>query len=766
MAKQKFASGVRLVPFVLAALLLPSCSIFRPEEPEDDKKSDRYRFLRSEERPVEETKVESIEEELVNPGKPPVNEEEKKRLEELSRRDAKAPQVPVRPAAPARFYDDFILLNGDEELEAVLYFNSAPLLDVLPAFADILGFNFIADSDLKGVVTLNLNSKMTRRELWSTFERMLFLAGAGATVEESQLKIMALPKFAQQPEGKLGREICYYPLQNSTAKDVVAQIKPFVGKDCVVVELTRPNALLIADDPLNLTKVRQLLDAIDQSGRRNWPRVAISCRNVLPARVVEELKAVLPVLGFTVTQVSDRVEQPGAVQLLGIDRLQLLVVAAATTEALEEIRKWVEIFDSSDSIDQERVFVYKVSHGKAQQLAQALSVIYNTQGSSYTIDTTTGNSRTDNLVTTGTANRTATTSGTGIATTAAGATANRNAQQTTGTNTQTDRNSNIFETPVKIFSDGVLNRLVVRTTPRTYASIKALLDRLDVVPSQVLLQVLVVEVTLTESTQFGLEFSAKGSGSGVDSLLGTNFSNLTPFGDEKQDGFTSLIANANDPENKFGYIRAMAGNTAIKVVSSPQLLVSSHTEAKIQVGSDVPIIVGGTTNSSGQVTQTYDYRNTGIILTITPQITSTNLISLNVVQELSNAVKNTTSTAIDSPEITMRNIDTAMTIANGKTMIIGGLIQEKRNDVLQSVPIINNIPFLRRIFGSTDAKVERSEILVMITGYIVNEKSPIDELIKRYNDALHSLNEFDETLGENGRPTKSAAPLDTREFWR
>ncbi len=748
----------------LAALLLgmTSCAMFRPEEDEDAKKN-RFEFLNSEQLPAKEPALaETIEQELVLPEEAKSAQEEKMRkLETLSSTGKEGEGVshetpPVKE--PSRFYDDFIMLNGDEELAVSLVFNSAPLLDVLPAFADTLGFNFVADSDLKGVVTLNLNSQMTRRELWVTFDRMLFLAGAGVTVEDSLLKIMALPKLAQQPGAKIGSEILYYSLKNSTAKDIVTQIKPFLGKDSVSIELTRPNAVLICDDAFNIAKLKQILEVVDQGARRNWPRLALPCYNILPTKVVEELQQVLPVLGFTVTQTTDRIEQPGAIQLVGIDRLQMIIISAATQDAIEEIRKWIEMFDSADSIDQERVFVYKVSHSKAAQLAQALSVIYNTQGSSLTLDTSTGNSRTDTLnstttnrSTTQTQNRNTTTGGT-----------------TTVNSTLTDQSSSMFDTSVRVFADGVLNRLVIRTTPRTYASIKALLDRLDVVPAQVLLQVLVVEVTLTESTKFGLELSAQGSGSGLNTLMGSNYDNLTPFGAEKQDGFTFLLNDPNNPENKFGYIRALAGNNAIKVISSPQLLVSSHTEARIQVGSKVPYISSGITNSSsaGSVTQDYDYMPTGIILTLTPQITSTELISLEITQELSEAIKNTTSATIDSPEFTIREIETSMTIASGRTMVIGGLIQEKHNDELQSVPIINDIPFLRRIFGSTEAKVERSEILVLVTGYIVNERSPVEDLIKRYNEALSSLNKFDESNGEKAKQRKGANKLDHSEFWR
>ena len=166
------------------------------------------------------------------------------------------------------------------------------------------------------------------------------------------------------------------------------------------------------------------------------------------------------------------------------------------------------------------------------------------------------------------------------------------------------------------------------------------------------------------------------------------------------------------------------------------------------------------------MSQSYEYKDVGVILTLTPQITSTDLISLDITQVLSAAIQNTTSSEIDSPEITKREIETSMTIAHGRTMIIGGLIQEKRNDDLQSVPFVNDIPFLRRLLGSTEAKIERSEILVLITGYIVNEKSQVEELIKRYNEALETLNDFDNTLGDKAKPRKGANKLDHSEFWR
>ena len=788
---------------LLAVLLCTSCSLFEDDkedakdapdaEKTEEKKEDRFAFLRrEEEHPTTVRKnvpmPDETGSEAVKP-RVPVDDKKLKELESANRGRSPA-TVDATSAKP--FYEDFVALNGNEELPVSLIFNSAPLLDVLSAFADILGFNFVADSDLRSVVTLNLNSTMTRREVWNTFDRMLYVAGAAARVDGSLIRVFARAKLASQPDQKaghgVGNNILFFPLTTATAREATIQLRPFLAPGAICIELTKPNAVLVCDTPAALQKVQQILECIDRNGRQNWPRAVVGCRNVLPNKLITELQEVLPVLGFYVIKPNDRTETPGAIQLIGLDRIGVVVASAATDEVLKEIRKWIDILDTADSDDQERVFVYKVRHNRASNLARALSVIYDVQGTSLSIDTDTGRTRIENV--NSPVNRYAATS----RTTAAGV-ANRTSHTAianAATNLQTDSRSNLFSNNTRIFADGTLNRLVIRTTPRTYASIKALLDRLDVVPAQVLLQVLVVEVTLTESTQFGLEFSGHGTGNDITSLFGTNYASgsgvLNPFttenvyndagdvigtatnvatGDKRQNGGTFYLGKTDDPQGRFGYVRALAGNGLVKVISSPQVLVSSHTKAKIQVGSQVPLITSGITNtsSSGSVQQSYTYKDIGIILTVTPQVTSTDLISLEVSQELSQAVSNTSSN-IDSPEISKRQVQTAMTIADGHTMIIGGLIQEKKNDKLDSLPFIHKIPILNRLAGNTNAAVERSEVLVMVTGYIVDERSPVEEMIKRYNDAIKALNEHDRTLGD--RPdAKDSKPklLTDKDFW-
>ena len=795
---------------LLAALLLSaaSCTWFEsaPEEQKETqaKEEDRFTFLRKKEQaPPVKAPRETPDQEKVSPTaakESPVPDEVLKKFEKGGDRAKTVAPRPVETkiggpqkvapgvtVTPSRFYDDFIALNGDEEIPVSLIFNNAPLLDVLSAFADILGFNFVADSDLRSMVTLNVNSKMSRRELWNTFDRMLFVANAGVRVEDTLLRIVPRSRLVAQPDSKMSNSILFFPLTGASAREAMLQIRPLLAPGGVAIELSRPNALLVCDTSENIPKLREILDYINRAAKTNWPVAVIPCRNVLPNKVVTELQEILPVLGFTVVRPNDRGVVPGGIQLIGLDRIQTVIATAATKEAIQEIREWVKLLDTSSDSDLEQVFVYKVRHNKAAHLVRALSVIFDVQGSSLSVDTNTGNTRIETI------NPPRAQSNATSRTTAAGI-ANRSAPSAvanTASAMLTHRDSDIFSKPTRIFADGVLNRLIIRTNPRTYASIKALLDRLDVVPAQVLLQILVIEVTLNESTQFGLEFSGAETGNSLMSLFGTNYAggntNLNPFivnpiydgnnqigttkdfavGSDRQNGATVVLADPNDPQKRFGYIRALAGNGLVKIISNPQILVSSNTEALVQVGANVPLLSQSYTNTSsaGSSQNSYRYEETGIILKVTPQITSTDLIAMEVRQELSQAVKNTSS-SIDSPAITKRIVDTTMTIANGQTMVIGGLIQEVKNDKLDSLPILNKIPIINRLVGSTDANVERSEILVMVTGTIVDEHSPVEEMIKRYNNAIKAVNDFDSKLGDRPDADKSNPELMTSmEFW-
>ena len=742
--------------------VLSGCAALEEAEKTTPEPEDKFDFIRRNDQQKFAEQEEPLPE-LVGDEPAPGVDELKARAEKLSSAEPKkSPADEVRHPAPApRYYEDFITIDGDEELEVMLTFNSAPLVDTLPAFADVLGFNFTADSEIKNTVTLNLNSRMTRRELWEAFDNMLRVAGVGAVRDGQLLKIMPAAKIPTDGGLRVrnrydgGSEVVSRSLFNITAKDAAAQLKPFLSKAGSIAEVTRANVIVFSDEAGNIAKLNEILELLDQPGRQLWPRIVVYCENIKPSKIAQELSEILPVIGFPVTLTNDKTETPGAIQLTGVDRIGILAATAANAEALDELREWIEILDNADSGEQERMYIYKVAHGKADELAQALSVIFSTQGSSLTVDTSTGTNRTEQITTQTVRNNNLNT----------GSSVNDRNSTNNQTNTQIDRVSAVFDTPVRVFADGVNNRLVIRTTPRTYAMIKAMLDRLDVVPAQVLLQILVVEVTLNDSNEFGLEFNTTGSAGSTGVSTGTNFSEIDR-GNAEAEGFNLGIFDENNPEDKFAYLRALAGRENIKVISSPQLVVVSNTEAIIQVGQEVPLLTNDITNvdsADGSISRAYEYESTGILLTITPQVTSSNLISLELRQEVSEAVANTITNASETPVINMRILETAMSIANGRTMVIGGMIQEKITDKLQSIPFVADIPFMRRLFGNTNQSVERTEMLILITGYIINEKSPVEDMVRRYNNAVKALSLFEGAIAEeDARDRQRAAEAAAR----
>ena len=756
--QKKDSSSLWLRLLALAALpLVTSCGIIPDlQEENTDDPDEKFDFVRRNNneryKDPEEVKADNVEIDV----KGKANDKLKKQADELSKApfEKKYNKTPAEKSAAAdhkgepgarksRFYEDFILFDGNDKVEVSMSFSAAPILDVLSAFADVLEFNFVAGSDLRTTVTLNVNSTLTRRELWETFDRMLQLANAAAYKDGQLLRIVSAAQTPRQGDLRVANkgvgnsEIVFHMLKNITAREALTQLRPFLAVGGTVMEGTRPTMVVVCDSSDNIPKLQSILEIIDNPGRKNWPRAVIPCVNVQPSKIAADLAQILPVLGFTAATASTRGETPGSVYLTGVDRLQLLVTSAATEEVVNMVREWVATLDNAESEEEERVYVYKVANSKAQQLAQALSVIFTTQGATLTVDTSSGNSRTQQLTTQTT--KVANAGNTGSAAFSRAGTNN-------DLNTTTTVQSNIFTTPVRIFADGIYNRLVIRTTPRVYRVMKALLSRLDSVPAQVLLQVLIVEVALGDGNEFGVEFNFKGSGGTAMTSVGTNYEGLNPGVRSNDTGGNFYIANPNNPDEKFAYIRALATKNKIKIISSPQLLVSSNTEAKIQIGNEVPLVSGSIVNSdssAGNASYTYQYEQTGIIMTMTPQVTSSDMISLEIKQEVSDAVTNTITSVKETPVIQRREIETSMTIANGKTMIMGGMIQERLTDDLNSIPIISDIPFLGRLFGNTNVSKSRTEMLVLVTGYIVDEKGKVEDMIKRYNEAVKELSRFE-----------------------
>ncbi|MFA4943206.1 MAG: secretin N-terminal domain-containing protein [Lentisphaeria bacterium] len=691
---------------------------------------------------------------------------------ELALPAAAATAAAPAPAARPPFYEPYLGEKPDAPLPepALLAFDAAPLADLVPAFAKILGFNYLLDPSLKGAVTMSVHANMSRRQLWQMFDRLLQLSGAYASPEGGVLHILPFSKLPQErrllaagAEPAANVTAALLPLRYASSKDVLEKLKPFLTEGATAIDLPGRNALLLVEPEANLARVRALLPLLDQRNKAGWPKAVIPCRNVSATRIRNELAALLPVLGFPVTT-DPAGGEPGAIQLQILDRMQLLVAAAATEEALAEVKQWVAVLDRTDVGEQEALYIYKVMNGKADELLPMLQGMFVVESATVVAGSSTASAQGGGATTTATTQEPAGATpgrrtGTGGGTAARGETAGTaatarppqpaTATAATGAAGQAAPEAgpaSVFEIPVKIVADSAQNRLLIRTVPRVYAMLNAFLSRLDTAPSQVLLEVVVSEVTLTESTQFGLEFSTKGTAHGsYTSIFGTNFAALAPGVTPPADldsGLTYWVSDPLNPTQKFAYLRALAGTGKIEVISSPQVVVTSNTTATIQVGDKVPLVANEISDTASSPTpdstslrRTYQYEDTGIILKVTPRVTKGGLIALEIDQEVSDAVK-TKSSNIDSPTIQKRRIETALALRDGSTLFVGGLIRSRKLDNLSSIPFLVKVPVLNRIFGYTEKEDTKTELVMMITGKIVHEESPLEGMLRRYKQTL------------------------------
>ena len=606
-------------------------------------------------------------------------------------------------------------------------FNAAAIEDVIPVFADLLKINYQIDGNLKSSVTLFLSEHMTKQEIWELLKRILHNAGGYAATEDNLTVFKPLEGMVQDtrygtPDGSL--ELAVFRLKSISSKEVVAQITPFLSKGNKPLVLEERNVVMILDRQDIVAKLRYVVSEFDQPLRHGWAKMVIPCRSVDAKRLAFELGEILPVLGFPVA--TGEKAQPEEIQLISVDRLQVLVASAAGEEALKELGRWAGILDQTGLGDQEKIYIYNIVNGNAEDLVKALSVMFPVEGMTLTPSASGGEG------------------------TKKGATQDSTVStKTTGKKSDKEGQASVFETPVKIFADAVNERLLIRTKPRAFSMIKALLEKIDTIPQQVLLQMMIVDVALNDSVKFGIEFMMKGGNGNTGMSGGTNYSGLVPpqNGQSAQSGGRFYIYNPKNPNQKFGYINALAGKTNIKIISNPQLLIASRSEAKISVGQKVPIVNSEITNTQSSTVldtnlmRSIQYQDTGVILKITPRITRGGRINVVLEQTVSEADKNSTSD-IDSPVIKEQIINTTMSIRDGQTIVCGGMIREKSSDTLSTLPVLGSIPFIRRLIGDTNVNAERTEMMILITGTIISENTQLESLLKQYKESVDSAIEF------------------------
>lgn len=650
----------------------------------------------------------------------------------------------------------------DEKIPFTLQIANGQLVEAMEMMKASLGFEYFIDPGVRGTVTADVKlveeNMITRYAAWNLFEQILYMNGAYASLDPSgALRIVPFTKMTKEkrllikgdPKGNAAVELIQ--LNRNSASSVLQNLRPFLTDGASATILERSNSILLVDTPANMEKVHALVKMLDNKGQAGWPQFAYQCINVDSATLLADLQTLIPVLGFTLTQGNNA--DPSGIKIGSLDRISVLVFSAPTLDVLNEVKRWVTRLDVTDAEEQGDVFYYPVKHGVSSDLVDAMATFFTDIETGGGSNSSSGSGRSTSSRAGGGSNSNSG-SGGGIRAqqlnrNTGQRTPNAQRRPTTSTGVRTSGNGEapltVFDMPARIYEDIRRNQLVIKTTPRTYAVMQAILNHLDAPPMQVLIQITAVEVNLNDDLQYGFEFASRkkfgdgeldfGSGNSV-----INPAVLLPAGSVSP-GISALLSKAG-VDNEFAFVQAVAGKTDSKMLFCPQILTMNGEEASINVGRDVPVRLGGTTDGSG-TTENIDYRETGTRLTIFPQISADKRVTLEIDLELS-SLSNDTVAGIASPIINSTSIINKLTVNNNETILIGGIITKEKSETNSGIPFLKDIPYLGILFSGNSDTTSKQELVIFVKATVIERESDYQKAMKRYKESLKFKNESPE----------------------
>ncbi len=684
--------------------------------------------------------------------------------------------------------EDNISSEESDDESVVLNFEGADIREVIFALASSLGINYWIDPRVAGQVTVRTTGRISRGDLMPVFHQVLRNNGFVAVLEgdihsivpaeEGRTRVRA---GKETDEGGFVMELV--KVRHVNAEELVTVLQPFVSPGGDLVAYPRSNLVIITELASRADRLLELLGTFDTDTFGDLTARIYHVEHASLEEVAEELWAVLE---------SYQVSSSGAgVYIIPLLRLNSLAVIAFDPSIFVNVELWLGLLDvpaEGGSIRQ--VHVYQVENTKAVDLSDILNDIFSDEGG----EGSRRRSRSGELAESNAG------LGGGLGSSAqsrqakggdrrggsrkgqpGGAPrARTNISGGLGQDSVLERPGALFEQEVRIVADEVTNSLVIIATPRDYGTVESVLRQLDVVPRQVLIEVLIAEISLTDNesssaTQRLLGNASKDSDGNIinDPVIGDmGGSFLDMFGEAVR--LTGTLG-AGGVAGVFTHFRgsmavyeatlsSLASEGRLKVLSRPQIMTADNQEASILVGSEVPIItsqvdsntaVGGSTGTRNEV----QYRDTGISLTVLPQVNSQGLVNLSISQEVSKIDKpalqvgsgDDASTVINSPTFITREAETTVVVQSGETVVIAGIIDEQETSSESGVPFIKDLPVLGQFFSSHSKDVKRTELVILITPYVVRDREEARAVSEDYKERVEYLMEDPDLFGPKDR---------------
>lgn len=572
-------------------------------------------------------------------------------------------------------------------------------------FGELLGVNYILGDGLQisnDKITLNFQKEISKKELFEASRELLSSRNIALKHNNGVFYIHEVEA------GAAGNLVYGYGNKPSdvpvTNLDIV-QIAPF---DAGVVSSmgntirqltgvdTRPlfeqNALLIKGKRSEILKALDFMKIMDQPVFRNRS-VGLYKSEFLPAKELSEnLQNLLKQEGISV---SPQGSNEQAISIVTIERTNTLVFFSTQKSFLTRIDFWASQLDKPADGNEKQFFVFEPVYARALDLGSSIQMLFGGAGLS--------------------------------ASTSARNESNAKTSDSQSNQVSSGQSISVTAENLKMVVDERSNSLIFETTGEKYRALLPLIKRLDILPKQVVLEVMIAEVKLTDVFKQGVSFA------------------LTNLGADITGGF-KVLSNAKDG---FNYtLKGTAGdlavslletNTNVNVLSRPTLAVRDGVAASIAVGDKIPIVGQIVTDPVNGSRTSVEYMDTGIDLTVTPTVNAQGVVLMEIKQKISTQAPGGAGVN-GNPTLLDRTLSTEVIAGNGQTILLGGLIDEKSTLNDSRVPFFSSIPLLGKLFDGSDNNTVKTELVVLVTPRIVNTIDAWDEVTKEFKSALSNFN--------------------------
>ena len=698
------------------------------------------------------------------------------------------PPRPVRTAAPPGTAPSGLNLQN------------ASLLEVVDILARALKINYILDPRVKGSVTINTYGEIKPVDLWPLLETILRINGYAIAQVGDLYRIVPLNEIGTLPlppqvnaqdlpeDERMVLDLIF--LKYAPVGDLAKLLQPFLGEGAKMTAYEPANLLLILDNSRNMKRTAELIAMFDSdtlAGQRVRQFEVVHGR---PSDLAKELENVFKALSLT--------DKASAIRFLPIDRINTIIAVASNPGVFAEVEKWLKKLDVAVKVTAGAIdnYLYRLKYGRAEIVGMALMQLYGIgggygMGGGYgfgygglgvglgeltgSLGGGYGGGMRSGLYgmggggygmggygmggygmggygmggygmggygmpynVTGAGGIIPAPSQTAQGTTGTGAGAGTTGADLTGSYLGMGGGYGYAVHP-RIIPNPFDNTLLIQGTPQEWEQISKLIQQIDIPPRQVLIEAKVYEVELTGAWSAGVESYIQNKGPASDrAWSGSSNLNFSP-GLSLTAGL--LVGHARE---LLAFLQTKEATSYSKVVSAPNIIATDSIPASINVGETVPTLssqsvsgvqVGGTS----QFANTIQNVNTGVGLHIIARVNSSGIVTMVINQDVSAPVPPPAGVNLNSPSFSQRNVTTQVTVQDGDTISIGGIIEESDSSSSNGIPLLHRIPILGAAFGNKSTNTSRTELIVFLTPHVIYDTNQIAEATDEIKSKLKRI---------------------------